>query len=164
MLGHFLCRAILMVFGYAYPAYKCFKTVENEPQTEHLRLWCHYWIIVAIFTVLERIMDASVPWLPMYAEAKLALFIYLLSSQMKGAEYLYNSLLKPFLVEHEAEIDRSIREVKVMAGDAIVRYWGRSLTFAQICLLESFRYVSSLSALQAFLHPPATAAQDTKQN
>lgn len=35
-----------MVFGYAYPAYECFKTVEkNKPDIEQLRFWCQYWYI-----------------------------------------------------------------------------------------------------------------------
>ncbi|GJU23895.1 retrovirus-related pol polyprotein from transposon RE1 [Tanacetum coccineum] len=35
-----------MVFGYAYPAYECFKSVEkNKPDIEQLRFWCQYWIL-----------------------------------------------------------------------------------------------------------------------
>ena len=33
-----------MVFGYAYPAYECFKAVEkNKPEIEQLLFWCQYW-------------------------------------------------------------------------------------------------------------------------
>lgn len=36
-----VCR---MVFGYAYPAYECYKAVEkNRPEIEQLRFWCQYW-------------------------------------------------------------------------------------------------------------------------
>jgi hypothetical protein len=36
-----------MAFGYAYPAYECYKTVEmNKPEIEHLRFWCQYWYVV----------------------------------------------------------------------------------------------------------------------
>jgi receptor expression-enhancing protein 1/2/3/4 len=35
------CR---LVFGYAYPAYECYKTVElNKPEIEQLIFWCQYW-------------------------------------------------------------------------------------------------------------------------
>lgn len=35
------CR---MIFGYAYPAYECYKSVElNKPDIEQLRFWCQYW-------------------------------------------------------------------------------------------------------------------------
>ncbi|RRT53577.1 hypothetical protein B296_00043585 [Ensete ventricosum] len=36
--------ALLLVLGYAYPAYLCYKTVElNKPGIEQLRFWCQYW-------------------------------------------------------------------------------------------------------------------------
>ncbi|WJX59483.1 hypothetical protein P8452_44797 [Trifolium repens] len=34
-------------------------------------------IIVAFFTVLEKISDVVIGWLPLYGELKLALFIYM---------------------------------------------------------------------------------------
>ncbi|PQM37674.1 putative HVA22-like protein g [Prunus yedoensis var. nudiflora] len=56
MLGSFLPRVLLMVFGYAYPAYECYKTVEkNKPEIEQLLFWCQYWILVAMLTVLENL-------------------------------------------------------------------------------------------------------------
>ncbi|KAK9177290.1 hypothetical protein WN944_029310 [Citrus x changshan-huyou] len=62
-----------MVFGYAYPAYECFKAAEkNKPDTEQLLFWCQYWVLVAVFTVGERVGDTFIS-----CEAKLAFFIYL---------------------------------------------------------------------------------------
>jgi len=35
------------VFGYAYPAYECYKVVErNKPEIEQLRFWCQYWYAI----------------------------------------------------------------------------------------------------------------------
>ncbi|KAG2390541.1 HVA22-like protein [Vigna angularis] len=51
MIGSFLTWALAMVFGYAYPAYECYKAVEkNKPEIEQLRFWCQYWILVAVLT------------------------------------------------------------------------------------------------------------------
>nr|GMD93799.1 HVA22-like protein I [Ipomoea batatas]GME06170.1 HVA22-like protein I [Ipomoea batatas] len=78
MIGSFLTRGLVLFFGYAYPAYECFKTVElNKPDIPQLRFWCQYWIIVATMAVSERIGDAFISWIPMYSEAKLAFYIYL---------------------------------------------------------------------------------------
>ncbi|XP_039060988.1 HVA22-like protein i [Hibiscus syriacus] len=78
MIGSLLTRGLVMVFGYAYPTYECYKTVEmNKPNIGQLLFWCQYWILVAVLTVGERIVDAFVSWVPMYNEAKLAFFIYL---------------------------------------------------------------------------------------
>ncbi|CAB4321126.1 unnamed protein product [Prunus armeniaca] len=58
MLGSFLPRVLLMVFGYAYQAYECYKTLEHTPEIGRLLFWCRYWIVVAMLTVLERFGDA----------------------------------------------------------------------------------------------------------
>ncbi|GAY67578.1 hypothetical protein CUMW_257640 [Citrus unshiu] len=40
----FAWKDLKMVFGYAYPAYECFKAAEkNKPDTEQLLFWCQYW-------------------------------------------------------------------------------------------------------------------------
>lgn len=39
-----ICWHGRMVFGYAFPAYECYKAVEkNRPEIEQLRFWCQYW-------------------------------------------------------------------------------------------------------------------------
>jgi hypothetical protein len=33
-----------LLFGYAYPAFECFKSVEkNNVDIEEIRFWCQYW-------------------------------------------------------------------------------------------------------------------------
>ncbi|KAJ8628066.1 hypothetical protein MRB53_021373 [Persea americana] len=49
----------------------------SKCEIEQLRVWCQYWILVAVLTVFERVGDTFVSWLPMYCEAKLAFFGYL---------------------------------------------------------------------------------------
>ncbi|XP_065628117.1 putative HVA22-like protein g [Quercus suber] len=91
MMGSFLSRVLLLVFGYAYPAYECSKTVErNKPEMEQLFFWCQYWIIVAMLTVFERVGDTFISWLPLYSEAKLAIFIYLCILKQRHAFDILN--------------------------------------------------------------------------
>ncbi|KAJ7957859.1 HVA22-like protein [Quillaja saponaria] len=146
MIGSFLTRALVMVFGYAYPAYECYKTVEkNKPEIEKLRFWCQYWILVAVLTVCERIGDAFISWLPMYSEAKLAFFIYLWYPKTKGTTYVYNSFFRPYIEKHETEIDRNLLELRTMAGDAAVSYWQRASSYGQTRIYEILQYVASQS-------------------
>ncbi|XP_078155095.1 putative HVA22-like protein g isoform X2 [Carex rostrata] len=43
MLGEFLTATLTLLFGYAYPAFECFKMVEKRPgHVEQLRFWCQY--------------------------------------------------------------------------------------------------------------------------
>uniref|UniRef100_A0A5B7BQV9 HVA22-like protein n=1 Tax=Davidia involucrata TaxID=16924 RepID=A0A5B7BQV9_DAVIN len=157
MLGTFLSRALLMVFGYAYPAYECFKTVQmNEPETEDLLLWCQYWILIAVLTVCERVGDSFLSWLPTYGEAKLALFIYLWYQRRKGTVYVYNTFFRPFVANHETEIDRNLVGLRDRAGKLGVLIWQKSASYGQTRFLEILQHVSSLSAS----NPPLADKQD----
>uniref|UniRef100_A0A453N0H0 HVA22-like protein n=1 Tax=Aegilops tauschii subsp. strangulata TaxID=200361 RepID=A0A453N0H0_AEGTS len=63
VVGSFITRALILVLGYAYPAYDCYKTVElNRPEIEQLRFWCQYWILLAMLTVFERVGDNFISW------------------------------------------------------------------------------------------------------
>ncbi|XP_058098813.1 putative HVA22-like protein g [Magnolia sinica] len=146
MMGSFLTRGLVMVLGYAYPAYECFKTVEmNKPEIEQLRFWCQYWILVAVLTVFERVGDTFVSWLPMYSEAKLAFFVYLWYPKTRGTAYVYDSFLRPYVAKHETEIDRNLLELRTRAGDIAVLYWQRAASYGQTRVFEILQYVASQS-------------------
>ncbi|KAE8712629.1 HVA22-like protein i [Hibiscus syriacus] len=146
MIGSFLTRGLVMVFGYAYPSYECYKTVEmNKPDIEQLRFWCKYWILVALLTVSERIGDAFVSWVPMYSEAKLAFFIYLWYPKTRGTSYVYESFFRPYIAKHENEIDRNLLELRTRAGDMAVLYWQRAASYGQTRVFEILQYVASQS-------------------
>ncbi|XAR61667.1 hypothetical protein NMG60_11016152 [Bertholletia excelsa] len=146
MIGSFLTRGLLMVFGYAYPAYECFKTVEkNKPDIEQLRFWCQYWILVAVLTVCERIGDTFVSWVPMYSEAKLAFFIYLWFPKTKGTTYVYDSFFRPYIARHETEIDRNLLELRTRAGDIAVSYWQSAASYGQTRIFDILQYVAAQS-------------------
>ncbi|KAL5788788.1 hypothetical protein ACOSP7_005737 [Xanthoceras sorbifolium] len=171
MMGSFLSRALLMVFGYAYPAYECFKAVEkkNQPQTEHLLFWCHYWILVAMFSVGERLGDAFISWLPMYSEAKLAFLIYLWYPKTKGTAYVYNSWLRPYIAKHETGIDRSLLDLKIKAREIGLIVWKKAEGYGQTRFLEIMHYISSRSSLSQtssdqYLYNSASNSTDRKQS
>eukprot|EP00267_Zea_mays_P058052 XP_023158088.1 HVA22-like protein i [Zea mays] len=82
MIGSFITGMLTLVLGYAYPAYDCYKTVElNRPEVEQLRFWCQYWILLAFLTVLERVGESFVSWLPMYSGSKARIYRVLVVSK-----------------------------------------------------------------------------------
>ncbi|WCJ35116.1 HVA22-like protein i [Euphorbia peplus] len=158
MIGSFLTRGLVMVFGYAYPAYECYKTVEkNRPEIEQLRFWCQYWILVAVLTVSERLGDTFISWVPMYSEAKLAFFIYLWYPKTRGTTYVYDSFFKPYVAKHENEIDRNLLELRTRAGDMAILYWQRAASYGQTRVFEILQYVAAQSTSR-----PSTAQQGVK--
>ncbi|CAH8270236.1 unnamed protein product [Arabidopsis lyrata] len=110
MLGNFITRIIILLVGYAYPAYGCYKSVEKKkPEIHELR----YWILVALLTVFERIGDIIVSWLPLYGEIKIALLVYLWYPKSQGLSYVYEKLLCPYMSKHESDIDQGISVLKI---------------------------------------------------
>ncbi|XVF76127.1 hypothetical protein PTKIN_Ptkin13bG0240900 [Pterospermum kingtungense] len=147
MLGDFLTRLLVLVVGYAYPAFECFKLVEkNKVEIEELRFWCQYWIIVAFLTVLERIADIFISWLPMYGEMKLALLIYLWYPKTKGTAYIYDTLFRPYMAKHETEVDRKIQELKARAWDFTLYYWQNCTELGQTKFFEILQYLAGQSS------------------
>ncbi|XP_073052503.1 putative HVA22-like protein g isoform X1 [Primulina eburnea] len=146
MIGEFITRCLVLVLGYAYPAFQCFKTVEkNRVEIQELRFWCQYWIIVAVLTILEKIGDVFVSWLPMYGEMKLALFIYLWYPKTKGTGYVYETLLRPYVSKHETDIDRSLVEFRNRAWDLAAYYWQNCTELGSIKILQLLQFVASQS-------------------
>ncbi|XP_019443241.1 PREDICTED: putative HVA22-like protein g isoform X2 [Lupinus angustifolius] len=146
MIGSFIIRALVMVLGYAYPAYECYKVVEkNKPEIEQLRFWCQYWILVAVLAVCERIGDAFISWVPMYSEAKLFFFIFLWYPKTKGTKYVYDSFFRPYVAKHEPEIDRSLSELRTWAGDIAVLYWQRAASYGQTRIYDILQFVAAQS-------------------
>ncbi|KAI3407229.1 HVA22-like protein [Psidium guajava] len=133
MLGKFVTRCLLLVLGYAYPAFLCFKTVEkNRVQIEELRHWCQYWIIVALFTVLERIGD-------------LGFIIYLWHPKTKGTGYVYETVFRPFMASHEREIDMKLVEWEARAWDFASFYWQNCWEFAHLAVSRAMQYLAARS-------------------
>ncbi|KAK9946950.1 hypothetical protein M0R45_012387 [Rubus argutus] len=146
MIGSFLTRGLVMILGYAYPAYECYKTVEkNKPEIEQLRFWCQYWILVAVLTVCERVGDAFVSWVPMYSEAKLLFIVYLWFPKTKGTTYVYDSFFRPYLAKHENDIDRNLLELRTRAGDITILYWQRAASYGQTRIFDILQYVAAQS-------------------
>lgn len=146
MIGSLITRCLVLIFGYVYPAYECFKTVEmNKPEIDQLRFWCQYWILVAGLTVCERIGDMFIGWVPMYGEAKLAFFIYLWFPKTKGTTFVYDSFFKPYVAKHETEIDRNLLELRVRAGDMVVLYWQKAASYSQTRIFDILQFIASQS-------------------
>ncbi|CAH9137814.1 unnamed protein product [Cuscuta epithymum] len=154
MIGSFLTRGLVMVFGYAYPAYECFKTLEDKHDIQLLSFWCQYWIIVATMTVCERIADSFISWVPMYSEAKLAFYIYLWFPKTKGTTYVYESFFKPLVKEHQHEIDRNLEELKTKAGDTALSYWQKAAGYIQKRVFEILQYIALQSTSTSPSAPP----------
>lgn len=109
----------------------------------------------------------------MYAEMKLALFIYLWYPKTKvskeflfisfsyllfvavavllmlnsvcvqGTGVVYESLLRPYMSKHETDIDKNIQEFRVRAWDLLIYYWQNCTELGQSTFLQMVHYLTS---------------------
>ncbi|XP_028787480.1 putative HVA22-like protein g [Neltuma alba] len=160
MLGDFLTRILILLLGYAYPGFECYKTVEkNRVQIEELRFWCQYWIIVAIVTVLERFTDIFVGWLPLYGEMKVAFFVYLWYPKTKGTGFVYQTVLRPVVARHENEIDKQLMELKASGRDLVAHYWQISAKMGHSAFFQGLEYLATQSIRLKATPPPQVLSQ-----
>ncbi|XP_073154280.1 putative HVA22-like protein g [Henckelia pumila] len=146
MIGEFVTASLILVLGYAYPALQCFKSMEkNKVEIQELRFWCQYWIIVAILTILEKVGDVLVSWIPIYGELKLALFIFLWYPKTKGSGFIYESMLRPYVRKHELDIERSLLEFRDRAWNLAIYFWDNCTELGSTKILQFFQSAASRS-------------------
>lgn len=142
MVGNFISRCLVMVLGYAYPAYECYKTVEkNKINIDDLRFWCQYWILMAVLSICEIFGDIFISWLPLYGEMKLAFIIYLWYPKTKGTKYVYETFVRPVIASHETEIEKLIQDLKLRAWDLILHYWQNFAQLGQGAFFQILQYL-----------------------
>lgn len=114
---------ICNVVGFAYPAYKSFKAVESQ-STDETKLWLTYWVVFSLFFFLEYLIDIILFWLPFYYLMKLFFLLYLYMPQVRGAETVYNSIIRPILLKHEKAIDAYVNRISQTATSHLTQITG----------------------------------------
>ncbi|KAE8779181.1 putative HVA22-like protein g [Hordeum vulgare] len=165
MLGGLLSKTLLLLFGYAMPAFECFKTVEARPNDAHmLRFWCQYWIIVAMVIAFESLISWSVQFsfllssyfnfssylcicthsrMPMYGEIKLAFFVYLWYPKTKGSDVVYDTFLRPIVMQYEPNIEHRLLHLRAKSGQLLSFYVKNFADKGTAFFMDVLRYVVS---------------------
>lgn len=64
---------------------------------------------------------------------------------MQGTGYIYETFLRPYIAEHESEIDRRLMQLKVKAWDLAVFYWQNWTSLGQTTLFQLVQQLASNS-------------------
>lgn len=129
MVSWIISRSVLLLFGNLYPAYYSYKAVKTKNVKEYVR-WMMYWIVFALYTVVETITDLTLVWFPLYYELKIAFVIWLLSPYTRGASLIYRKCLHPLLSSKEREIDEYIVQAKEKSYETMVNFGKQGLSIA----------------------------------
>ncbi|EME27149.1 HVA22 family protein [Galdieria sulphuraria] len=111
-MGNTISKLGCNVFGYFYPIY-CTLTALKNNEDEKTKEWARNWLVLSCFFLSERLVEPLLQVLPLYAEVKLVLILWLTIPQFRGAEIVYKEYLLPFFSMHENSLDRLVSDIRI---------------------------------------------------
>lgn len=85
------------LIGFVYPVYASIKSIQTSDNESHTQ-WLTYWLIFGMFKVVEGIADAIISLIPFFFPAKVIFLIWCYYPSFKGAQVIYDAVLKPYVV------------------------------------------------------------------
>ncbi|KAG6401610.1 hypothetical protein SASPL_138474 [Salvia splendens] len=128
----------------------------------HIRTMTHM-VIVALISIIEKVLDIFVSWVPFYRAIKLLMYIYLWHPGTKGSTYMYDTVVQPYVSKHEPTIDRGISELKERAWNLALSYWYKSADMSSKKVLECLQLLMA-QAMNAALSRPQSQEGKSKSN
>ena len=99
-----LCNFI----GFLYPAYMSIKALESREKADDMQ-WLMYWVVFALFSVVEFFSDILVGWVPFYWLLK-CLFLLWCMSPLEGSTLIYSKVIRPYFLKHESKLDEMVKK------------------------------------------------------
>eukprot|EP00520_Triparma_pacifica_P016652 CAMPEP_0118640672 /NCGR_PEP_ID=MMETSP0785-20121206/4877_1 /TAXON_ID=91992 /ORGANISM="Bolidomonas pacifica, Strain CCMP 1866" /LENGTH=162 /DNA_ID=CAMNT_0006532073 /DNA_START=167 /DNA_END=655 /DNA_ORIENTATION=+ len=90
--------------GFVYPAYASFKAVDSADPNDDTQ-WLTYWVVFAVFSIVESAASILVSWIPFYFFLKLAFLIWLYHPTTLGAVVVYTSVIRPYVLPYMGKED-----------------------------------------------------------
>jgi receptor expression-enhancing protein 5/6 len=104
-----LCNMI----GFVYPAYASMKALESRNKDDDTK-WLTYWVVFAVFSIVDFFTDIVLSWFPVYWLFKCAFLVWCFAPlpMMNGACFIYGKIIRPFFLKHESVIDNVAEKAK----------------------------------------------------
>lgn len=87
------------IAGFLYPAYMSFKAIDTPDIADDVQ-WLTYWVVFALFSIVESAMSFLVSWIPFYYVIKMGFFLWLTHPKFMGAGLVYKQAIKPFVMPY----------------------------------------------------------------
>ncbi|XP_055463598.1 receptor expression-enhancing protein 6 isoform X3 [Psammomys obesus] len=105
------------VIGFAYPAYASVKAIES-PSKEDDTVWLTYWVVYALFGLVEFFSDLLLFWFPFYYAGKCAFLLFCMTpGPWNGALILYHRVIRPLFLKHHVALDTAASQLSGRALD-----------------------------------------------
>lgn len=116
-----LTGVLSLGFGLLFPAYGSFTAIESSG-TEDDTQWLVYWLLYSLLQGFEKFAWPVLQWIPLYGEVRVAVLIWLVLPQTKGATWMYEAVVGPLFsrILNEAvkipAIDRMVNQTDSNSG------------------------------------------------
>jgi len=95
------------------------KAIETKDKDDDTK-WLTYWVVYALFSLLEFFSDIFLFWIPFYNLSKCIMLLWLMyPSGSNGSVMLYYKFIRPFILRHESQIDSAFGKAKAAASSAM---------------------------------------------
>ncbi|KAM8712162.1 hypothetical protein ACLKA7_012651 [Drosophila subpalustris] len=109
-------RFLIIIFGILRPARCTHRALDDMELTS----WGKYWIVYALLVCLELVGDTFFAWMPLYAETKLLIVLWLIVSAPQASVWVFDTILNPLLNQHMPKVDHFLMHGKRhLLGDAL---------------------------------------------
>lgn len=90
-------KLVVDLVGFVYPAYMSFKSMDSGSDDVQ---WLTYWVVFSFLSIIESFLGFVVAIIPFYYWIKVFGIVYLYYPSTRGAETLYEQILRPLLLTH----------------------------------------------------------------
>jgi len=99
------------LLAFAYPAYMSLKAIDTADTADDIQ-WLTYWVVFAIFSIVENVMAFLTESIPFYYLLKVCLFAWLCHPKFMGAGLVYKQLIKPFVMPYFVAFEQQSKPQK----------------------------------------------------
>lgn len=136
-----LCNLI----GFVYPAYYSVKAIESASKEDDTK-WLTYWVVYGVFSLGEFFSDIFLYWFPFYYAFKCLFLLWCMAPMSwNGSQIIYNKVVRPIFLRHEATVDNMVSDLG-----------GRAMAAAENLTRE---VLSTLIKNKALVNPAPSVAQ-----
>ncbi|XP_073332245.1 receptor expression-enhancing protein 6 [Pagrus major] len=106
------------LIGFVYPAYYSVKAIESASKEDDTK-WLTYWVVYGVFSLGEFFSDIFLYWFPFYYAFKCLFLLWCMAPiSWNGSQIIYDKVVRPIFLRHEAMVDNMVSNLGGKAMDA----------------------------------------------